>query len=419
MLKLAGRAFGSRNYRLYFLGQCGSLIGTWIQHVAMSWLAYRLTGSPFLLSLVTFAGQIPVFFFASFAGVIVDRVDRRMLLITTQVLSCLHAGLLAFLTLSGLIQVWHLVALGLFFGTVNAFDAPTRHSLVGELVEEKKDLGNAVALNAAMFNGARLVGPSIGGLLIGALGEGICFLLNGISFLAIIFTLLAMRMPKRKKEIEPRAIFHQLKEGYRYILGLPPVLYLLILMGLIGFMGMPFMMLLPVFAKDILHGGPQTFGFLMSASAAGSFIGALSLASRSSLLGLGRLNVIATIAFGAGIIVFSFSRSMVLSMSILFFTGLSMIVHAASSQTMLQTIVDEDKQGRVMGCVGMVTMGMTPFGSLLAGFFASRLGAPNALIINGVFCIGAALFFYSRRSIIKETTRPIYVKMGIVKDRPL
>jgi MFS family permease len=417
--KFIGRAFRSRNYRLYFCGQFVSLIGTWMQHVAMSWLVYRLTGSALLLGLVGFAGQIPVFVLTSFAGVFIDRVHRRNLLICTQMLCAVQAALLAFLTLSGRIEVWHLVLLSLFLGTINAFDMPARHSFVVEMVDKKKDLGNAIALNSAMFNSARLVGPSIAGLLVGALGEGVCFLLNSISFLAIIFTLLAMNIPKKKTEVEHLPVFQGLKEGYQYAFGFRPILYLLVLMALIGLMGMPYMVLMPVFARDILHGGPQTFGFLMGASGIGALIGSLYLASRRSVLGLAKLNAFATGAFGAGIIIFSFSRSLPLSMCILLFTGFGMIIHMASSSTMLQTIVDEDKRGRVMSYMSMCSMGMAPFGSLLAGSLSDAIGAPHTLMINGIVCIVGALFFYSRLPIIKKAIRPIYVKMGIIKDLPV
>lgn len=418
-LRFIGRAFRSRNYRLFFAGQGISLIGTWMQHIAMSWLVYRLTNSALLLGLVGFAGQIPVFVLTSFAGVFVDRVDRRNLLIATQVLCTIQASLLAFLTLSGRIQVWHLILLSLFLGTINAFDMPTRHSFVIDMVEHKKDLGNAIALNSSMFNGARLVGPSIAGLLVGALGEGICFLLNAISFLAIIFTLLAMEMPKKKTEVEHPPVFHGLKEGYRYAFGFPPILYLLVLMATVSLLGMPFMVLMPVFARDILHGGPQTLGFIMGASGIGALVGSFYLASRRSVIGLMKLNAIATSGFGAGIIAFSFSRSIPLSMFIMLFTGFGMIIHMAASNTILQTIVDEDKRGRIMSFLAMASMGMVPFGSLLGGFLASKIGAPNTLIISGIACIAGSLFFYSRLSLIKKAIRPIYVKMGIIRDLPI
>ena len=334
-------------------------------------------------------------------------------------LCAIQASLLAFLTLSGHIQVWHLILLSLFLGTINAFDMPTRHSFVIEMVEHKKDLGNAIALNSSMFNGARLVGPSIAGLLVGALGEGICFLLNAISFLAIIFTLLAMNIPKRKTEVEHPPVFHGLKEGYQYAFGFPPILYLLVLMATVSLLGMPYMVLMPVFARDILHGGPQTLGFMMGASGIGALVGSFYLASRRSVLGLMKLNAIATGGFGAGIIAFSFSRSIPLSMFIMLFTGFGMIIHMAASNTILQTIVDEDKRGRIMSFLAMSSMGMVPFGSLLGGFLASKIGAPNTLIISGIACIVGSLFFYSRLSFIKKAIRPIYVKMGIIRDLPI
>jgi MFS family permease len=418
-LKFIGRAFRSRNYRLYFGGQCVSLIGTWMQQVAMSWLVYRLTGSGSLLGLVAGIGQISVFVLTPFTGVFVDRVHRRNLLITTQTLCTIQAAVLAFLTLSGHIQVWHLVLLSLFLGTVNAFDMPARHSFVIEMVEHKKDLGNAIALNSAMFNSARLVGPSLAGLLVYKLGEGICFLLNAISFFAIIFTLLAMKIPKRETKVEHPPVFQGLKEGYQYALGFRPILYLLILMALIGLMGMPYMVLMPVFARDVLHGGPQTYGFLMGASGVGALMGSLYLASRRSVLGLVKLNAFAVGAFGVGIIGFSFSRSLPLSLCILLFTGLSMIMHMASSNTLLQTIVDEDKRGRVMSYMAMCSMGMVPFGSFLAGSLSDAIGAPHTLIINGTACIAGALFFYSKLPEIRKAIRPIYVKMGIIKDLPI
>ena len=418
-LKFIGRAFRSRNYRLYFGGQCVSLIGTWMQQVAMSWLVYRLTGSGSLLGLVAAAGQISIFVLTPFTGVFIDRVHRRNLLITTQVLCTVQASLLAFLTLSGRIQVWHLVLLSLFLGTVNAFDMPARHSFVIEMVEHKKDLGNAIALNSAMFNSARLVGPSLAGFLVYKLGEGICFLFNAISFFAIIFTLLAMKIPKRNAGVVHPPVFQGLKDGYQYALGFRPILYLLALMALIGLMGMPYMVLMPIFARDVLHGGPQTFGFLLGAIGIGALIGSLYLASRRSVLGLAKLNAFAAGAFGAGIIVFSFSRSLPLSMCVLLFTGLSMIMHMASSNTLLQTIVDEDKRGRIMSYMSMCTMGMAPFGSFLAGSLSDVIGAPHTLMINGIACIAGALFFYSRLPVIRKAIRPIYVKMGIIKDLPI
>ena len=296
---------------------------------------------------------------------------------------------------------------------------PARQSFVVEMVESKKDLGNAIALNSFMFNSARLIGPSIAGLLVGAIGEGPCFLLNAVSFLAIIATLLAMRIPKQKRTTESASLFHGLKEGYRYILGSPPILYILLLLALVSLAGMPYMVLMPIFARDILHGGPHTLGFLMGASGVGALIGALYLASRKSVLGLGRLIVIASGIFGAGLIGFSFSHYLPLSLFILLVTGFGMIVQMASSNTILQTIADEDKRGRVMSSYTMAFGGMVPFGSIMAGSLASRIGAPHTLMIGGIICIIGSLLFLTKLPLIRQAARPLYVKMGIIREMPV
>ena len=414
-----GRAFRYRNYRLYFGGQGVSLIGTWMQQIAMSWLVYRLTNSAFYLGLIGFTGMAPMFFLTSFAGVFIDRMHRRNLLIITQILATIQASLLAFLTLSGHIQVWHLVLLSLFLGSINAFDMPARQSFVIEIVENKEDLGNAIALNSFMFNSARLVGPSIAGLLVAAIGEGPCFLLNAVSFLAIIGTLLAMRIPRRKSETASASLFHGFKEGYRYVLGFPPIRYVLLLLALTSLVGMPYMVLMPILARDILHGGPHTLGFLMGASGVGALVGALYLASRKSVLGLERLIVIASSIFGAGLIVFSFSRYLPLSLFILLFAGFGMIIQMASSNTILQTITDEDKRGRVMSFYTMAFGGTAPFGSIMAGSLASRIGAPHTVIIGGTICIIGSLFFLKKLPLIRQSARPIYIKMGIIQEMPV
>ncbi|HVN96408.1 MAG TPA: MFS transporter [Syntrophorhabdaceae bacterium] len=401
-----GRAFRYRNYRLFFGGQGVSLIGTWMQQIAMSWLVYRLTNSAFYLGLIGFTGQAPIFFLTSFAGVLIDRIHRRNLLIITQTLATLQASILAFLTISGQIQVWHLVLLSIFLGSINAVDMPARQSFVIEMVENKQDLGNAIALNSFMFNSARLVGPSIAGLVVAAIGEGPCFLLNAISFLAIIATLLAMRIPKPKNENRSASLFHGLKEGYRYVLGFPPIRYVLLLLALTSLVGMPYVVLMPIFARDILHGGPHTLGFLMGALGVGALAGALYLASRKSILGLGRLIVIASSMFGAGLVIFSFSRHFVLSVFILFFTGLGMIVQMASSNTILQTIVEEDKRGRIMSFYTMAMAGTVPFGSIMAGSLASRIGAPDTLIIGGSLSIVGSLLFMKKLPVIRQAVRP-------------
>jgi MFS family permease len=416
--KFIGRSFRSRNYRLFFVGQGVSLIGTWMQQIAMSWLVYRLTDSAFLLGLIGFTSQVPVFVLTSFAGVFADRVHRRNLLIITQALSAFQAALLAFLVLSGYIQVWHLILLSLFLGSINAVDMPTRQSFVVEMIEHKKDLGNAIALNSFMFNSARLVGPSIAGLVVALVGEGYCFLINAVSFLAIIITLLAMRIPQQAAEVHPASLYHGLKEGYRYASGFPPTRYTLLLIAIMSVMGMPYMLLMPVFARDILHGGPQTLGFLMGAAGVGALMGALYLASRRSVLGLMKLIVISSSVFGLGLVGFSFSQYLPLSLCIMFFTGIGMIMSAASINTILQTIVDEDKRGRIMSLYTMAAVGMTPFGSLMAGGLASKIGAPYTIAIGGIVCIIGSFFFLLKLPLIRESLRPVYVRMGIVREMP-
>lgn len=346
------------------------------------------------------------------------RVHRRNLLVITQALSAFQAFLLAFLVLSGYVQVWHLILLSLFLGSVNAVDMPTRQSFVIEMVEHKEDLGNAIALNSFMFNSARLVGPSIAGLVVGLVGEGFCFLINAISFFAIIITLLAMKIPKQKTGVHSASLFHGLKEGYRYASSFPPILYILLLMALINLMGMPYIILMPVFARDILHGGPQTLGFLMGASGVGALIAALYLASRKSVLGLVKLIIIASSTFGMGLVAFSFSQYFSLSLCIMFFTGIGMIASLASANTILQTIVDEDKRGFIMGLYTMTGVGIMPFGSLMAGGLASRIGAPNTIAIGGIVCILGSLFFLLKLPLIRKSLRPIYAKMGIVREIP-
>jgi MFS family permease len=401
-----GRAFRHRNYQLFFGGQGISLIGTWMQQIAMSWLVYRLTDSAFYLGLIGFTGQAPMFFLTPFAGVFIDRIDRRNLLIITGILATIQASLLAFLTLNDSIQVWHLVVLSLFLGSINAFDMPGRQSFVIQMVENKEDLANAIALNSFMFNSARLVGPSIAGLLVGAIGEGPCFLLNAISFLAIIGTLMAMRIPNRRSVTKSSSFYHGLREGYRYVLGFTPIRYVLLLLALTSLVGVPYMVLMPIFARDILHGGPHTLGFLMGASGVGALAGSLYLASRPSVLGLGKDIAIGSSIFGAGLIVFSLSHSFPLSLFFLLFTGFGMLVQMISSNTILQTIVDEDKRGRVMSFYTMAFGGMTPFGSILAGSLATRIGAPNTLIIGGIICIIGSLLFLRKLSTVRQAVKP-------------
>ncbi len=417
-LRFTFRSMSHRNYRLFFGGQGISLIGTWMQQIAMSWLVYRLTHSVFLLGVVGFLGQIPAFLLSPFAGVLIDRWDRYRLLVGTQSLAMIQAFILALLTLTGTIAIWHIVLLALFLGFVNAFDMPTRQAFVVEMVEKGEDLGNAIALNSFLFNGARLLGPSIGGLLISLLGEGMCFLLNGISFIAVIGALLAMNVTRRKTGSQRFQVLKGLKEGFRYAFGFPPIRSLLFLLALVSLTGVPYTVLMPVFAKNILHGGPQTLGFLMGASGVGAVVGALYLASRRSVLGLGRIIVIALNIFGFGLIAFSFSRFLILSIFLMVFVGFGMMVQMASCNTIIQTIVEEDKRGRVMSLYTMAFMGTVPFGSLFAGSLASKIGAAETVILGGVGCIVGAILFAKKLPSLRQVVRPIYVKKGVLPKQP-
>jgi MFS family permease len=413
-LKIIFRSFQYRNYRLFFSGQSISLIGTWIQRIATPWLVYNLTGSVFLLGVVGFAGQIPTFIIAPFAGVLTDRWNRYHILIATQIAAMIQALILAFLYFTGAIEVWHIVLLSAFLGFVNAFDIPARQSFVIEMVEKKEDLGNAIALNSSMVNGARLLGPSIAGMLIAFTGEGICFLLNGLSYLFVIASLLFMKIAPRKINNKNTSILKELKEGFNYAIGFAPIKYIILLLGLVSLMGMPYTILMPVFAKEILHGSSHTFGFLMGASGLGALIGALYLASRKSVLGLGKIVPLAAGIFGLGLITFSLSRFFLLSLILMVMTGLGMMLQMASSNTILQTIVDDEKRGRVMSFYAMAFMGTAPFGSFLAGGLANIIGAPNTILIGGISCILGALAFAHKLPELRKMIRPIYVRLGFI-----
>jgi MFS family permease len=387
------RSLRHRNYFLFFSGQGISLIGTWMQRIAMSWLVYRLTGSALLLGVVGFTNSIPTFIFAPIAGVFADRWNRLRTVIITQILAMLQAFILAFLVLSDKIQIWHIIVLGVALGIINAFDIPVRQAFVIDMVEKKEDLGNAIALNSALVNGARLLGPSIAGLLISLVGEGMCFLLNALSYIAVILALLAMKITIQKKSDTDKNLWGELREGFRYAVESKPILAILLLLSLVSLAGVPYTVLMPVFATDILHGGPHTLGFLMSASGIGALIGTFFLASRTDSAGLGRWVVLAAAIFGLGLIMFSFTTIFWLSAFILIVAGFGMMVQTAVSNTLLQFIVDDSKRGRVMSFYTMAFMGMAPFGSLIAGSLAHTAGTANTIFAGGVCCIiGAVLF---------------------------
>jgi MFS family permease len=411
------RALRHKNYRLFFSGQSISLIGTWMTRIATSWLVYRLTGSALLLGVVGFAGQIPSFLMAPFAGVLVDRWNRHRLLLITQVLALLQSLAMAILALSGLIKIWQIIALSVFQGLVNAFDMPARQAFVVEMVERREDLANAIALNSSMVNAARLLGPSIGGVIIAAVGEGWCFMIDAISYLAVIASLVAMTItPRMLKATQDANIFEQLREGWVYATRFAPIRNILLLLALVSLVGMPYTVLMPVFANDVLHGGPNTLGLLMAASGVGALVGAMFLAARRSVLGLGKFIPITAGAFGAGLIAFSFSRMIWLSLLLMIVTGLGFMVQMAVSNTVLQTIVDEDKRGRVMSFYTMAFMGTAPFGSLLAGTVAERIGAPHTLLFGGIGCILGALWFAQSLPALRRDVRPIYVRIGILPE---
>jgi len=410
------RALAARNYRLFFIGQSISLIGTWMQRVAMSWLVYRLTASEFSLGLVSFLGLIPVLVLSPFAGVLADRVDRRNLLVATQTLAMLQALLLATLVMSAHVRIWQVMVLATFLGVINAFDTPSRQSFIVEIIGRKEDLGNAIALNSATFNGARLVGPSVAGLLIALFGEGPCFLLNGLSYLAVIAALLLMKIPLSQGRAMRQDMLQGLKEGFSYSFGFEPIRAILLLLLLVSIMGTPYLVLMPVFASDILQGGAHTFGFLMSATGAGALCGAAFLASRRTVAGLERVLPWMTVLLSLGLIGFSLSRDQWLSMLLLLATGFGMMVQMASSNTILQTIVEEDKRGRVMSFYVMCVMGAIPIGSLLAGAVAARLGTPETLLIGGIVCLAGALIFMRKLPVLRKIIRPIYVEKGVLSE---
>jgi MFS family permease len=415
-IKTIFRSLKYRNYRLFFGGQSISLIGTWIQRIATPWLVYHLTGSPLLLGVVGFAGQIPTFLLSPFAGVMTDRWNRYRTLIATQILAMIQALILALLFFMGTIEVWHIIVLSILLGCINAMDIPVRQSFVVDMVEKKEDLGNAIALNSSMVNGARLLGPSIAGILIAAAGEGTCFLINGLSYLVVIFSLFKMRVDPGKTNNRKKNIVKELREGVSYTFGFAPIKSVILLLGLVSIMGMPYAVLMPVFAKEILHGDSHTFGFLMAASGLGALTGAFYLASKKSVLGLEKIIPLSAGVFGVGLIVFALSRYFPLSLALMVITGLALMMQLASSNTILQTLVDDDKRGRVMSFYTMAFIGTAPFGSLMAGELANVLGAPNTLIIGGAFCISGAIIFAKKLPDLKKMIRPIYIKLGIISE---
>jgi MFS family permease len=415
----AWRALRHRNFRLFFGGQSISLIGTWMTRVATSWLVYRLTKSALLLGTIGFAGQIPTFLLAPLAGVIVDRIDRRKVLVWTQALAMIQSLALAWLTLTHRINITEILVLSVMQGIINAFDMPGRQSFMVKMVEDRADLSNAIAINSSMVNVARLIGPSLAGLLIAATNEGWCFLVDGVSYIAVIASLLMMRVASTVEPHSGTSMLVQLREGWNYVAGFAPIRTILLLFALLSLMGWPFMVLMPIFAAQVLHGGPHTLGFLMGAVGVGSLISALSLVLRRSVRGLGKMIPIAATAFGVGLICFGLSTNLWLSMALLLLTGFGMMQGLTASNTIIQTLVDEKMRGRVMSYYTMAFVGMAPFGSLLAGALAHAIGAPRTVIVSGVACILGGLWFWVRLPRLRKDMRPIYERLGIVPQSPI
>jgi MFS family permease len=414
------RALAHRNYRLFFAGQAVSLVGTWMTRIATGWLVFRLAGSDpaLLLGVVSFVGQSPTFILTPLTGVLVDRANRHRLLVATQVLFAVASALLAltaFFATPGTETILAVVFLSLAQGVVNTFDMPARQAFLVEMIEAREDLPNAIALNSSLVNGTRLVGPSLAGVLIAAAGEGWCFLVDAVSYLAVIAALLAMDVAPRRRETHP-PVWRGLREGFACAFGFSPIRALLLLLGLVSLAGMPYTVLMPIFARDVLGGGPGTLGFLTGASGVGALVGGLYLASRRSILGLGRTIVFATCSFGVGLIGFALSGTLWLSLPLLVLAGFGMMVQMAASNTILQTITDEDKRGRVMSFYSMAFLGMAPFGSLLAGAVAHQVGAPLTVALGGVACLLGAGAFAASLPKLRAAARPLYVRLGLLPE---
>jgi MFS family permease len=408
------RGLRHRNYRLFFSGQSLSLIGTWMTRIATNWLVYRLTGSAWMLGMIAFLGQIPTFILVPFAGVWVDRWNRHTTLVWTQTLSMIQSFALAVLAFTGHIAFWQIALLSVAQGVINAVDTPARQTFLTEMIEDRADLSNAIALNSTMFNGARLLGPAIGGFIISAFGEAWCFTIDGISYCAVILSLLLMRVAHSVRHREQENLVRELAEGFTYVSASVPIRSILLLLALISLVGMPYVTLLPIFASQILHGGAHTLGLLMGTIGVGALVAALTMAARHSILGLGRRIGLSSLLFGAAIAIFGLSRNFALSGAMLLLCGYTMMQLTASCNTILQTIARPEMRGRVMGYFTMAFLGMTPFGSLIGGALATRFGAPHALVICGALCAVSGAAYFAVYPAIRRALRPIYRELGIL-----
>jgi MFS family permease len=392
------------------------LTGTWMQTVAQSWLVYKLTGSSLKLGAVGFASQIPVFLMAPVGGMVADRVNRHRVVIATQVASMILALILAALTLTHVVQVWHIFVLAALLGVVNAFDIPGRQSFLVDMVG-REDLMNAIALNSSMFNGARVVGPAIAGILLVKIGEGGCFLANGISYIAVIIGLLMMRVDARPRSTSDSPL-DDIIEGFRWVSHTGPIRALLLLLGLVSLVGMPYTVLMPVFADHILHSGAKGLGILMGFTGIGALLGALTLAVRTGVRGLGRLISICCAGFGVSLIVFAFSKIFWLSAALLIPVGFFIMLQMACSNTLIQAMVPDALRGRVMALYSMMFMGMAPFGALLGGAMADRLGAPIAVATGGVASIAGAIWFGRQLPVFRGEARQLIIAQAMAGGEP-
>jgi MFS family permease len=406
-LSHAWRSLRHRNFQLFFAGQGISVIGTWMTRLATSWLVYRLTHSALLLGVVSFSGQIVAFLLGPFAGVWVERLERRKLLLWTQALAAAQSLVLAALTLTHRINLAEIIALSALQGLINAFDMPGRQSFLVQMVGDRNDLSNAIAINSSMVNGARLIGPAVAGMVISAFGEGWCFLIDGVSYFAVIASLAMMHLAPLEARRHPRSMVEQMREGWDYVRGYAPIRTVLLLFALLSLMGWPYMVLLPVFAAQVLHGGAHTLGWLTGASGIGAFFSGLSLMFRRKVTGLARMLQASTAMLGVGLIVFGLSHYLWLSLVVLMFTGFGMMQGAAACNTVIQALVTEDKRARVMSYYTMAFFGGAPFGSLLAGVLAHHLGAPATVMMTGTACIAGALWFSFQVSTLDNAVRDI------------
>jgi MFS family permease len=410
------RALHHRNFRLFTTGQSISLVGTWMQQVAVGWLVYRLTQSPLLLGLVSFASLAPGFVIAPFAGVLADRHDKRRIVTLTQVVMMLQALALALLILTGQVTIGWILALMTLLGIATGFDIPARQAFLIDMVDDRADLPNAIALNSSIFNAARLVGPACAGFAIAAIGEGWVILLNGLSYAAVLAALSMMRL-RPPPPLPPREpVLRRLADGFRYAFGFPPIRALLLLVATISLLGVPFSVLLPIIATEVLGGGPRTLGLLMAATGFGALAGTLYLAARGTVRGLGRVIVITATLFGTALVLLALARHILIALPLLALAGFGMMAQMASSNTVLQTVVDDDKRGRVMSFYTMAFMGTAPFGSLLMGAVATHIGAHWTIGLGGAACIIGAFVFGSRLPGLRQQVEPIYRRLGVLPE---